>query len=97
VVARRSQTWVGHLRAISGQPMLIHALQATLCRGLENSLSERHGHGMACVNQTWLYRVNQMGKTQSRPLEAWHGRGKTWAWHGNGMVCVNYPLLGMKK
>jgi hypothetical protein len=38
--------------------------------------------GMACVNQTWLHGVNQMGKTQLNPFFAWHGRGKAWEWHG---------------
>ena len=35
----------------------------------------RHGHGMASVNQTRPHCVNQMGKTQSKPLAARHGRG----------------------
>ena len=53
---------------------------AVLCRGLEKSLSERHGrstarawHGMAYVNQTRPHCVNQMGKTQSKPLATRHG------------------------
>jgi hypothetical protein len=41
-----------------------------------------HGRGMACVHQTRPYCVNQMGKTQSKPLAAPHGRGKAWARHG---------------
>jgi len=40
-------------------------------------------HGMASVNQTRPHCVNQMGKTHSKPLVAWHG---------NGMLCVNRPL-----
>jgi hypothetical protein len=43
---------------------------AMLCRGLEKWLSERHGCGMPRVNQTRLHCVNQMGKTQSKPLVA---------------------------
>jgi hypothetical protein len=31
-------------------------------------------HGMASVNQTRPYCVNQTGKTYSKPLEARHGR-----------------------
>jgi hypothetical protein len=54
--------------------MPCHA-HAALCCGLEKLLSERHGHGMACVNQTWPHCVNQMGKTQSKLLTAQHGRG----------------------
>jgi hypothetical protein len=55
---------------------------ATLCRGLERLLSERHGrgmagerhrNGMACVNQTRPHCVNEMGKTQSKPLAERHG------------------------
>ena len=34
-----------------------------------------------------------MGKTQSKPLAARHGRGTTWSRHGNGILCVNWPLL----
>jgi hypothetical protein len=33
---------------------------------------------MACGNQTQLYCVNQMGKTQSKPLATRHGRGMAW-------------------
>ena len=60
-----------------------------LCHGLEKSLSveygrsmagAQHGHVMACVNQTQLHCVNQMGKTQSKPLVTQHG---------HSMVCVN--------
>jgi hypothetical protein len=80
VVAGRSRTRAGRPHAVSGRPMLIrrcHA-HAALCRGLEKSLSERHGRGMAgrgmaCVNQTRLHCVNQMGKTNSKPLAARHG------------------------
>jgi len=34
---------------------------------------------MANVNQTQPHCVNQMGKTHSKPLAAWHGRGTAWA------------------
>jgi hypothetical protein len=64
--------------------MLIHtcyAMPMPNCHGLK-LLPERHGRGMACVNQTWLHCVNQMGKTQSKPLAARHGRGMAWEWHG---------------
>jgi hypothetical protein len=42
-----------------------------------------HGHGKACVNQTWPHCVNYMGKTQSKPSAARHGRE---------MVCVKLAL-----
>jgi hypothetical protein len=60
------------------------------CHGLERSLSERHirgiagewhGNGMVCVNQTRPHCVNQIGNTQSKPLEERHGRGKAWERH----------------
>jgi hypothetical protein len=60
---------------------------AKLRRDFERALPECHGRGvvgkrrgnnMACVNQTWLHCVIQMGKTQSKPLEEWHGRGTAW-------------------
>jgi hypothetical protein len=80
VVARRSRTRAGRPHAVSGRPMLIYTYHAALCRDLEKSLSERHGRGMVCVNQTRPKCVNQMGKAQSKPLAARRG---------NVMVCVN--------
>jgi hypothetical protein len=71
------------------------------CHGLERSLlkrhirgmaGERHGNGMACVNQTRPHCVNQMGNTQSRALVERHGRGTAGERQGNGMVCMNRPL-----
>ena len=53
---------------------------------------ERHGHGMASLNQTRPHCVNQRGKTHSRLLAARHGRGTAWPRHGNAMLCVNRPL-----
>jgi hypothetical protein len=41
--------------------------------------------GMASVNQTRPHCVNQMGKTHSKPLAAWHGMGTAWARHGHDM------------
>jgi hypothetical protein len=41
-----------------------------------------HGNGMACVNQTRPHCVNQMGKTQFKPLAERHGRGTAWGRHG---------------
>jgi hypothetical protein len=41
-----------------------------------------HGRDMVCVNQTRPHCVNQMGKTQSKPLAARHGRGTAWERHG---------------
>jgi hypothetical protein len=43
--------------------------------------------GMVCVNQTLPHCVNQIGKTQSKPLAERHEREQHW----NGMVCVNPP------
>jgi hypothetical protein len=49
LVAGRSRTRTGRPHAFSGRPMLIHTCYAhdALCRGLEKSLSERHGRGIA--------------------------------------------------
>jgi hypothetical protein len=33
----------------------------------------QQGNGMVCVSQTWPHCVNQMGKTQSKPLAERHG------------------------
>jgi hypothetical protein len=44
-----------------------------------------HGRGMACANQTWPHCVNQMGKTQYKPLAARHGRGMGTAWARHGI------------
>jgi len=54
-----------------------------LCHGLEKNGMVRawHGQSMASVNQTQPHCVNQMGKTHSKPLAAWHGRGMAWARH----------------
>jgi hypothetical protein len=82
VVAGRSRARVGRPHAVSGRPMLIHTYHAALCRGLERSLSKRHGRGiawerhggsMACVNQTRPHPVNQIGKTQPKRLAERHG------------------------
>jgi hypothetical protein len=47
VVAGRSRTRAGRPHAVSGLPMLIYTCHAAPCLGLEKSLSERHGRGMA--------------------------------------------------
>jgi hypothetical protein len=55
---------------------------AALCRGLEKSLSERHGRGMARARhgicETRAHCVNQMGKAQAKLFGACHGRGTAW-------------------
>jgi hypothetical protein len=97
VVAGRSQTRAGLSHAVSARPVLIHNAKpcpcpahASLCRGLEMSLLERHGRGMersrlgrgrAFVNQTRSHCVNQMEKTQSKPLAARHGREMGTEWY----------------
>jgi hypothetical protein len=82
VVAGRSRTRAPRPHAVSGRPMLIYTYHAALCCGLERALAERHilgmawerhGRGMACVNQTWPPCVNQRAKTQSKPLAERHG------------------------
>jgi hypothetical protein len=86
-------------------PSPYHGLERSLTeRHISGMAGERHGNGMACVNQTRPHCVNQMGKTQSNYLAERHGRGTAreqqgngmgtaWEQHGNGMVCVNPPLM----
>ena len=71
VVAGRSRTRAGSPQAVSRRPCCAVALRRTAW----------HGRGMGSVNQTRPHCVNQMGKTHSKPLAAWHGRGTTWAQH----------------
>jgi hypothetical protein len=79
LVAGRSRTRAGRPH-VSGRPKLIHTYHAALCRGLEKSLLELHGRGMAralhgmCDSNTDI-RVNQVEKTPSIRLAAKHGRG----------------------
>ena len=56
---------------------------AVLCCGLEKNgmVGSWNGHGMTSVNQTRPHCVNKMGKTHSKPLAAWHGRGTAWERH----------------
>jgi hypothetical protein len=67
--------------------MLIHTCHAMAMPRCAVALRSRfqngmvmawHGRGMACVNQTRPRYVNKMGKTQSKPLAARHGRGTAW-------------------
>jgi hypothetical protein len=58
------------------------------CHAVSWPWEEAHGRGcqgrsMASANQTRPHCVNQMGKTNSKPLAARHG---------HGMLCVNRPF-----
>jgi hypothetical protein len=100
VVTGRSRTRASRPRAVwtadanSHMPFHAHAAPMPHCAVVLRSRFHKgmvvawHGRGMECVNQTRLHCVNQMGKTQSKPLAAQHGRGRAWALHGNGMICV---------
>jgi hypothetical protein len=77
VVAGRSRKWARRPHAVSGRPMLIHTRYAMPMQRCAVALRSRfqnsmvvawHGRGMACVNQKPPHCVNQMGKTQSKPL-----------------------------
>jgi hypothetical protein len=74
--AGRSPTY--RLRTVDVKSHIPCRSHAALCRGLERSLSERHIHGMTCVNQARPHCVNQMRKTQSKLLAKRHGRGTAW-------------------
>jgi len=70
VVARRSRIQTGSPQAVPRWPCCAVALRRM-------AWSE---HGMASVKQTRLHCVNQMGKTDSKPLAERHG---------HSMLCVN--------
>ena len=72
---------------------------AVLCRGLEKNGMVRawYRHGMASVNQTRPQCVNQMGKTHSKPLATWQGRGTAWARHGHGSESALISLILLLK
>jgi len=75
VVAERSRTRAGSLQAVSQRPCCAVALRRT-------AWSQQD---MSAAWQVWIRHgrtvLNQMGKTYSKPLAAWHGRGKAWARH----------------
>jgi hypothetical protein len=91
VVAGRSRMRAGRPHAVSERQMLIHTCHAMPMPRCAVALRSRfqngmvvawHGNGMACVNQPRPHCVNQIGKTQSKPLAARHGRGTAWERHG---------------
>jgi hypothetical protein len=54
------------------------------------------GNGMVCVNQTRPHCVNQMGKTQSKPLAERLGRGTAGKRHGmceSALIVLITPFL----
>jgi len=90
MVVRRTRTPAGRPLAVSRRPILIHTSHAAplpccavaLRSRFQNGMvGARHGHGMVFVNQTRSHCVNQMGKTQYKPLAARHGRER----YGCGM------------
>jgi hypothetical protein len=103
VVAGRSRMRAGRPHAVSGRSMLIHTYHAVpmllSCRAVtlggrfQNGMVVAwHGRVMACVNQTRPHCVNQMGKTQSKPLAARHGRGTAWyVWISLYSPCAEAP------
>ena len=76
VVAGRSRTRAGSSQAVSRRPCFALALRRTAWS--EHGMGAEWAwawHGMASVNQTRPHCVNQMGKTNSKPLAAWQGNG----------------------
>jgi hypothetical protein len=51
-------------------------------RHIGGMAGERRWNDIVCVNQTRPHCVNQMGKSQSKPLAERHGRGTAWERHG---------------
>jgi len=68
-----------------------------LCRGLEKNGKIRagHGRGIESANQTRPHCVNQMGKTYSKSLAAWHVRETAWARHAMCESAFNMTELRM--
>jgi hypothetical protein len=52
---------------------------------------------MVCVNQTRPHCVNQMGKTQFKPLVERHGRGTAWERHGMCESALKVIAFGAMK
>jgi len=73
-----------HSTAVERRPCCAVALRRTAW----------HVHGMANVNQTRPHCVNQMGKTHSKLLAAWHGMAGER--HGRGMETACYVWIGLK-
>jgi len=48
------------------------------------------GRDMASVNQTRPHCVNHMGKTHSKPLAVWNGKGTAWEGHA---MCESALIL----
>jgi hypothetical protein len=82
VVAGRSRTQAGRPHAVSGRPILIHTCHAhaALCRGLEKSLSERHGRGKARARHG-MCKSNGKDTIQTLSGTAWQGNGMGAAWY----------------
>jgi hypothetical protein len=88
VVAGRSRTRVGRPHTVSGWPMLIHTCHVmpmnAQCRGLEKSLSERHGRAMArawhdmCESNTAALCKSNDTRHNLHPQR----HGMAWARHG---------------
>jgi hypothetical protein len=73
-------------------PRLCHDPAVALRGRFQNGIFVAwQGNGMACVNQTRPRCVNQMGKTQSKPLVERHGRGTAWERHGMCESAFNVP------
>jgi hypothetical protein len=78
-------------------PRLYHDLERSLSEQyIRGMAGERHGKGMACVNQTRPHCVNQMRKTQSKPLAERHDKETAGERYGNGMGTAWYVLIRLK-
>jgi hypothetical protein len=69
VVAGISQMLADRHHAVSSH----HPAMALRSRFQKDIFVAWQGNGLVCVNETWLYCVNQMGKTQSKALAERHG------------------------
>ena len=77
---RVDKTGLGLIHTYYAVPLPCCAV-ALRSRYQNGTVGAPQGRGVVCVNQTRLHCVNQMGKTQSKPLATRHGRGTAWARH----------------
>ena len=69
----------GSPQAVSRWPCCAVSLRTAWSEHGLGAARARHGRGMTSVNQARPHCVNRMGKTHSKPLAAWHGKGTAWA------------------
>jgi hypothetical protein len=59
-------------------------VHAALCCGLEKSLSEWHGHGMALA-RCGIWELNMVALCKSNGKDSLNPKWNGWAWQGNSV------------